>query len=260
MAKPVRFSLRKTSFRKPDGRRGSRLERLALALVAELRAMQFEAPVAYVYNPLDYAWSAHRKYLRTFGRCRREVLFVGMNPGPWGMAQTGVPFGEVGAVRDWLGIEARIDRPRREHPSRPVEGFACRRREISGARFWGWARNVFGTPDRFFRRCFVANYCPLCFLESGGRNRTPDRLPAAEREPLFEACDRALSGAVEHLAPRFVIGIGAFAAERATAALPDFPGTIGRIPHPSPASPQANRGWAGQAEHALTALGVSLKR
>jgi single-strand selective monofunctional uracil DNA glycosylase len=30
------------------------------------------------------------------------------------------------------------------------------------------------------------------------------------------------------------------------------------IPHPSPASPAANRGWAPQAEAALRAIGVAL--
>ena len=36
----------------------------------------------------------------------KRVVFLGMNPGPFGMAQVGVPFGEVAAVRDWLRIDA----------------------------------------------------------------------------------------------------------------------------------------------------------
>ena len=36
---------------------------------------------------------------------RKEAVFLGMNPGLWGMAQTGVPFGTVSLVRDWMGIE-----------------------------------------------------------------------------------------------------------------------------------------------------------
>ena len=58
-----------------------------------------------------------------------------MNPGPWGMVQTGVPFGEVSLVREWLGIDATIRRPKVLHPDRPVEGFLCQRREVSGSRF-----------------------------------------------------------------------------------------------------------------------------
>src|SRR5688572_32536315 len=95
-----------------------------------------------------------------------------MNPGPFGMAQTGVPFGDVAMVRDWLGIVAAVAKPRDEHPKRPVLGFECQRSEVSGARLWGWARARFGTPQRFFERFFVANYCPLAFMESSGANRT----------------------------------------------------------------------------------------
>ena len=124
-----------------------------------------------------------------------RVLYFGMNPGPFGMAQTGVPFGEVAAVRDWLGIEAPVERPAREHPKRRVEGFACRRSEVSGARLWGWARARFGTPERFFARFFVWNWCPLGFLADSGANLTPAELPAAERRALEAVCDRALAAA-----------------------------------------------------------------
>jgi single-strand selective monofunctional uracil DNA glycosylase len=181
-----------------------------------------------------------------------------MNPGPFGMGQTGVPFGEVHIVQEWLGIDGRIDRPSNEHPRRPVEGFACARSEVSGARLWGWAREVFGSPDRFFDQFFVANYCPLLFLEESGRNRTPNKLPAKERRSLFDLCDCALRETVEALSPRRVVGIGAFAEKRAERALADKDLRIGRVLHPSPASPKANQGWAAQAEKELEELGVEL--
>src|SRR5204862_4949791 len=76
----------------------------------------FAPPVTHVYNPLRYAWRAHELYLRRYGNTPKRVLFLGMNPGPFGMAQTGVPFGQVAAVRDWLGIETKIDHPPNEHP------------------------------------------------------------------------------------------------------------------------------------------------
>src|SRR5690606_19431577 len=141
----------------------------------------------------------------------KEVVLVGMNPGPFGMAQTGVPFGEVAAVRDWMGIEAAIGRPPEEHPKRPVLGFDCPRSEVSGARLWGWAKDRFGTPEAFFARFFVINYCPLVFLEESGRNRTPDKLPAAEREALTAVCDRALRDSIEVLSPQHVVGVGTWA-------------------------------------------------
>lgn len=231
---------------------------IAQELSSEVRGLKFAPPVTHVYNPLDYAWPAHLQYLESYGRGPKEILFLGMNPGPWGMAQTGVPFGEVSAARDWLKISAPIGRPGLEHPKRPVQGLSCSRSEVSGARLWGWARDVFGTPELFFSRFFVANYCPLAFMELTGRNRTPDKLPAGEREPLFEACDRALRRTVEELRPRLVVGVGAFAEGRVRTALDTSGITIGRILHPSPASPAANRGWAETASGQLRELGADL--
>ena len=70
----------------------------------ELAPLGFAAPVTHIYNPLDYARRPHAAYLRRYARAGVRVLYLGMNPGPFGMAQTGVPFGEVAKVRDWLGI------------------------------------------------------------------------------------------------------------------------------------------------------------
>jgi single-strand selective monofunctional uracil DNA glycosylase len=229
---------------------------IADQLAADVAGLTFSAPVTHRYNPLVYARGAHHRYLATYGAGTREVLLLGMNPGPWGMAQTGVPFGEVALVRDWLGIEAPVARPAGEHPKRPVQGFACPRSEVSGRRLWGWARDRFGTAEAFFARFFVANYCPLVFMEASGRNRTPDKLPAAERAPLFAACDIALRDTVAALRPRWVLGVGKFAEDRARAALDGYDGVIGRVTHPSPANPRANRGWEPLVEAELGALGV----
>ena len=175
------------------------------------------------------------------------------------MAQVGVPFGEVAAARDWLGIEAPVGKPEPEHPKRPILGFQCTRSEVSGRRLWGWAADRFKAPDAFFARFFVANYCPLVFMEEGGRNRTPDKLPRAEREALFAACDRALLSTLDYLKPSLAVGVGKFAEDRIRAVAGDRPGLkIGRILHPSPASPAANRGWAPQVEAQLKALGVKV--
>jgi single-strand selective monofunctional uracil DNA glycosylase len=231
---------------------------IALRLAASVDALHFAPPVTHVYNPLDYANAPHRVYAQRFGAAPREVMLIGMNPGPFGMAQTGAPFGDKTMVRDWMGIEAPVGKPPVEHPKRPILGFACPRGEVSGARLWGWARDRFGAPERFFARFYVHNYCPLCFMEASGRNFTPDKLPAAERDALFAACDAALRDLTAYFGPTHVIGVGGFAEQRIRAALPDFKGVIGRIPHPSPASPAANRGWAPAAEQALRELGVAL--
>lgn len=234
------------------------LERIAAELCADLAGLSFAPPVAHVYNPLVYARAPHAAYLKRYGAAPKEALFVGMNPGPWGMAQTGVPFGEIDAVRTWLGIEGPVARPDGEHPKKRVEGFACRRSEVSGRRLWGLFRERCGTPERFSARFFVANYCPLLFLAAGGANITPDTLRSVEREPLEAACDRALRRMAELLRPRLVIGIGAFAEARCRAALAGLDITVGRIIHPSPASPAANRDWAGTALRQLAELGITL--
>jgi single-strand selective monofunctional uracil DNA glycosylase len=218
--------------------------------------LKFAPPVTHVYNPLDYAWVAHEIYLRRYSRTRKRVLFLGMNPGPFGMAQTGVPFGQIIAVRDWLGIETEIGKPLHENPKRPVTGFACQRSEISGARLWGLFAARFGTAENFFREHFVANYCPLAFLENSGRNRTPDKLPAAEREPLFAACDQHLRAIVRILEPEWLIGIGDFAAKRGAQIFAGDRPRLGRILHPSPACPVSNCDWPGKATAQLQQLGV----
>jgi single-strand selective monofunctional uracil DNA glycosylase len=221
-------------------------------------SLEFGPPVTHVYNPLVHARESAEEFIRRYGCGPKEAIFVGMNPGPWGMAQTGVPFGEVAAVTDWMGIDVRVERPRQEHPKRPVLGAECPRSEVSGRRLWGWAAERFGTPERFFRRFFVLNYCPLSFMEEGGRNRTPDKLPVAEREPLMQACDAAFRASVEALQPDLVIGVGAYARSQAARCLDGLDVRIGQVLHPSPASPAANRGWAPQAEKQLAELGVAL--
>lgn len=220
------------------------LVQAAAALRDRVESLSFAPPVAYVYNPLRYAWAPHELYLRRYGAGRKRVIFMGMNPGPFGMAQTGVPFGEVAAVRDWLGIDAPVGKPPREHPKRPVTGFDCPRSEVSGRRLWGFFRDEFGTAERFFAEHFVVNYCPLVFMDEGGRNLTPDKLPKTGRTALQAACDAHLRDVVDILQPEAAVGIGGFAARRLQDTLADGGLRIICIPHPSPASPVANRGWA----------------
>ena len=227
-------------------------------LLDELKPLRFDAPVSHVYNPLAYAKASYVKYLQLYAQSPKEIVLIGMNPGPWGMAQTGVPFGEVTAVRDWLNIKAPVGKPEKMHPKRPVTGFDCTRREVSGQRLWGWVQKAFKTPANFFSRFFVANYCPLMFLEAGGRNRTPNQLRTGERRPLLKCCDRALRRTIEQLTPRYVIGVGLFAQERARIALSDMDVAIGRITHPSPANPKANRGWEAIIEKEFASMGIEL--
>ncbi len=221
-----------------------------------LKPLRFARPVTHVYNPLEYAAAPYETYVRRYGATKKKVVFLGMNPGPFGMAQTGIPFGEVGMVRSWLGISGPVGKPRREHPRRPVLGFDCRRSEVSGLRLWGEIAAHFKKPERFFARHFIANYCPLLFLEASGRNRTPDKLTRQECEPLFALCDRHLRRLVQSLGAEWVIGIGNFAAQRAEQALAQSAVHVGAILHPSPANPRANRDWAGTVRRQLAELGI----
>jgi len=232
-----------------------KLVELTRELADTVDGLSFAGTVHTVYNPLRYARTTCEQYLTRFGGRKGVAIMLGMNPGPWGMAQTGVPFGEVGLVRDWLGVDGPVDKPAAEHPKRPVVGLDCARSEVSGARLWGWARDRFGTADAFFDRFFVWNYCPLSFMVESGANLTPDKLPAAERAPLFAACDAALERVVELIEPRMLVGVGAFAAKQAKKTLGERV-PIGTVLHPSPASPIANRGWAPQAEKQLADLGL----
>jgi single-strand selective monofunctional uracil DNA glycosylase len=226
-------------------------------LAQRLDAMTFHGPVAFTYNPLQYARQPLEKYLRQWAAEPGRVLLLGMNPGPFGMAQTGVPFGDVSYARDWLRTEAPVDRPTVEHPARPVVGYALKRSEGSGKRLWGWAEARFGTPERFFSQFVVLNYCPLLFLDEGGRNVTPDKLVAAERAALESTCDASLAAMVRLLAPSQIFGIGGYAAQSTRRALGE--GTeVCQVLHPSPANPAANRDWVGTVERQLRDAGVVL--
>ena len=225
-------------------------------LARELDALKF--PVPFVYNPLNYAWPPHAEYLKRYAAKPRRILFLGMNPGPFGMGQTGVPFGEIAAVRKWLGIDAPVSKPPHEHPKKPVLGFGCPRSEVSGRRLWGLFAARFGTPSKFFVNHFVYNYCPLLFLDGGpgGKNLTPDRFSGRAAGKMFALCDAHLRLLADVLEVEWAIGVGAFAEQRLRQALGKSTIKVGRILHPSPASPAANRDWPGLASKELERLGV----
>ena len=227
-------------------------------LSASLNRLRFTSPVQFVYNPLCYARVPHEHYIRKYLKRKQRVLFLGMNPGPFGMAQTGVPFGEVAAVRDWLGIVAPVQRQEIEHPRKPVLGFDCARSEVSGRRLWGLFAAEFGAPEQFFSKHFVYNYCPLMFLDGGvkGRNITPENLSGDAVRRMQELCDRHLLRLIECCGAEHAVGVGNFAERRLRAVVQDEMIRVGKILHPSPASPAANRDWAGSAKSQLKRLGI----
>ncbi len=233
-----------------------------IELSKKLDELTFSEPVTHVYNPLVYAWEPHRLYLEKYCTSPKKILFLGMNPGPFGMAQTGVPFGEINSVRDWLGIRGEVLEPKHMSPKRPVLGFNCKRSEVSGLRLWGFFKEKFNTPEAFAEKHYVHNYCPLLFSqieEKNGRttckNLTPDNLPADQVRPLYEFCDDYLRLLVGYLQPAWLIGVGTFARARLKYVFPDGY-NIGQILHPSPASPLANKGFSEIAEKQLREMGA----
>ncbi len=227
-------------------------------LADELRPLRFSDPVSHTYLTVDYAAEGYEGYLRKFGNSKKRVLMLGMNPGPYGMAQTGVPFGEVAVVRDWMGLNPKIEKPANEHPKRPIKGMDCPRSEVSGRRLWGLFSEKFPRAEDFFRDHLAINFCPLIWMKDTGANLTPDKIKAAEMVAVDTACQKHLRRLIELLEPEYLIGVGAYAEKKMALAKEELGvgGIVGKILHPSPASPAANRGWAEAAEEQLRELGI----
>ncbi len=219
----------------------------------ELETLSFSDPVSHVYDPWRYAQEGMRAYLNLLSSSPR-VFYLGMNPGPWGMAQTGIPFGAVEMVREWFKLSPVVDSPQHEHPKRPIQGMACTRREVSGRRLWGLMRDRFGTPEVFFQDQIVWPYCHWMWLKETGANLPPNALRAAERKPLEEVCDRFLGECLSVWNPRHLVAIGQYAEAALTRVRPGI--EVIRIPHPSPASPAANRDWSGSVTRILVDAGI----
>lgn len=236
------------------------LKAAAQDLNKALGPLKFSAPVTHTYNPLEYAWTPHALYLEKFANSKKRVLFLGMNPGPWGMAQNGVPFGEIDAVKNWMNICTSVNKPKNEHPKRPITGFETTRSEVSGRRLWGLFAEQFSKAEDFFADHFVTNFCPLVWMADTGRNITPDKLTKAESTPVDIACRKHLAKIIGLLEPEYLIGVGAFAEKQLIATtkehLPNNTFKIGKILHPSPASPLANKGWPTVPTQQLKDLGI----
>ena len=94
-------------------------------------------------------------------------------------------------------------------------------------------------------------------MNSSGKNIIPSALPKESRKILFDTCDISLKKLVDLLDVEAVVGIGKFACDRARMALKDKPDVkMHLIMHPSPASPAANKDWAGIVKKQLKESGV----
>ena len=202
-----------------------------------------EGSVDTVYNPLAYAWEPHRAYLELASGEGAKTLLLGMNPGPHGMGQMGIPFAATSVVRDLLKItNLDVGQPRTPHPKRPISGLDWPKEEVSGTRLWGLLANEYGSAESIFKSVFLLNHCPL-MLFSGERatNITPDRITGPTTKALLERCDEHLREVVDIMQIERVIGVGRYSEKRALNALSGIDISVTTCWHPSPASPLANR-------------------
>jgi single-strand selective monofunctional uracil DNA glycosylase len=230
-----------------------------LLLRSQVESLRFSKDYI-VYDPLDYAWELHEQYILRYLNHPVKAVFLGMNPGPFGMAQNGIPFGEINAVKSFLQIDGEVGKPSFEHPARPVLGMAIQRSEVSGKRLWGLFSDHYESADKCFEQIAVLNYCPLVFMDRGptGKNITPDKLPRIERFALETICDSYLSDLLQELEPAFLIGVGNYAKAKLLKISANLgsEGIVESILHPSPGNPLANKGWAEKTGAKLVELGV----
>ena len=195
--------------------------------------------IDWIYNPLDYAWNPHKEWIQRFAGNGAKTLLVGMNP-RHGMGNTGVPFGCPEQVREFLSITGlKVNQPPRIHPKRTVYGLECPKPEVSGRRIWSSLAEHFGTPEEVSREIYIVNHCPLWMFNEAGQNITPDKLTGKAAGELKTICDQHLRTVVSVMGINRVIGVGRYAQKQAAALFDEI--EVDWVPHPSPASPFANR-------------------
>jgi len=195
--------------------------------------------IDWVYNPLDYAWAPHEEWIQRFSGNGATTLLVGMNPGH-GMGNTGVPFGCPEQVRDFLEITGlEVHQPSSIHPKRTVFGLECPKPEVSGRRIWSFLASHYDTPEAVSQDIYIVNHCPLWMFNESGQNITPNKLTGGAAKQLKEICDEHLRTVVSAMGITRVIGVGRYAQQQAAALFDEI--EVDWVPHPSPASPFANR-------------------
>lgn len=216
-------------------------------LVSQLNNLNYGPNVEYIYSPLDYASNLHKVFLKKFLCTSKKVLFLGINPGPWGMCQTGIPFGEVNIVRSYLRVDGEVLTPTNCHPQRPITGLNCHRSEVSGKRLWDLFIELSeGDPYKFFKDCFIHNYFPLALMNNNAKNITPGDLKSEYQKELQEICDKSLSDILTLFHTEIIVAIGKYAEKRSNEVVKKFRLTnikVVQIPHPSPRSVGTAEKW-----------------
>lgn len=180
----------------------------------------------HVWNPGRYGASWHRRFRRMVPLESNPVILFGLNPGPYGMAQTGIPFTDVKRLRERLPrlaasleIHGPVEVPGLAPPS--LRPFLTRSFESSAVRIYRFLDLAWGSAEEGWRKVGVANPCSLLFMDAAGKNRTPADLQGAvsrrrsaghSAAELREACDRlrrkAALEAMAAVRPRGVVLLG----------------------------------------------------
>jgi single-strand selective monofunctional uracil DNA glycosylase len=172
-----------------------------------------------VLDPSRYGERWHAPFRRLYPPRARPLLVFGLNPGPYGMAQTGIPFTDLKRLAQGLPrLAAELARSG-ERLSLPglapssLQPFLTRTFESSSVRVHRFLRLAHGSAERAFREVVFVNPCPLLFIDRAlGENRTPADLPRALRAGVDEARVEVVSVAVARLRARGAIVLGRDAA------------------------------------------------
>lgn len=176
----------------------------------ELNELQFPKNITHIYNPIVYALNLHCQYIKKFLNGKKKVMLIGMNPGPNGMVQNGVPFGNTNTVKNLMKIQGQVDQPPSLNPKRPVTGLSCTTEEPSGVRIWNLLQKLAGSLEVFGEQCFLHNFCPLAFFDEQGKNITPSELKGKIKSTLRDICLKYLEKEIQLIQPEIIIAIGSY--------------------------------------------------
>jgi single-strand selective monofunctional uracil DNA glycosylase len=235
------------------------------ALRFEPMARRIRAATGWlVLDPGRYGERWHHRFRRCYPVGPRPLLVFGLNPGPYGMAQTGVPFTDLKRLefhlprlwRELLAAREPVALPGLAPPS--LRPFLTRTFESSSVRVYKFLERAFGSAEQAFRRVAFVNPCPLLFIDRAtGENRTPADLPRAAPRLMreFDALRRTtVLEAVSELEARGAVLLGKDVARAAApalrAALPAD--SVLEWEHPARAVPET---WARGLHESLAARG-----
>ncbi|XP_073819638.1 uncharacterized protein isoform X2 [Musca autumnalis] len=165
-----------------------------------------------IYNPLDYdAAKIHKDYLKRYLKGPKRVLFVTMNPASHGELQTGIPFGHMPTIREYMKLKSTIIDSPVPHPSEDEE----QERENNSIYFWQMIREIFYSQNfflsKFFQQRFVHSFCPLAFIDGEKQFVTLENLPdKTYRKEVTKACVHILEKQLKLLQPDMVIVMGGY--------------------------------------------------